>query len=341
MILVWNAVWNLKELPYVLTYSKKRKSKKYKGYVLVLLLCFVLIVYTIHDNNRIIIIQETIPINNLPEEFEGFTILQITDLHERRFGDNQEKLLEAINSVNYDAIVFTGDLLDDPKSTNYEPVYTLLEGISNKEMAFFVPGNTDPESYIIGPDYPEVKDDFVNGMEERGVQLLESVQKVEREEAALYFTYFENSIKIENKKGRNKIKNFAHQQRLHSKLSTLDTLTESDTLIALNHYPIPDAKIDDLKNDEEFVFRNYDLIIAGHYHGGQIRLPFVGALFVPEPYYLGDGLFPPRNRIKGLWDYQGIQQYVSTGLGSSDAISFLKFRFLNPPEMNVLTLTGK
>lgn len=318
-------------------------SKRVRRFFIIIFVVSIisLSIYTYLDNNRIILVQETIPINNLPEEFEGFTILQITDLHERRFGDNQEKLLEVINSVDYDAIVFTGDMLDDPKSKNYEPVYTLLEGISNKDMAFFVPGNTDPESYIIGPDYPKEKDDFVNGMEERGVQLLGSVQKVEREEAALYFTYFENSIKIENNRLRNKIKNSTQQKRLYSELSTLDTLTESDTLIALNHYPIPDAKIDDLKNDEEFVFRNYDLIIAGHYHGGQIRLPFVGALFVPEPYYLGDGLFPPRNRVKGLWDYQGIQQYVSTGLGSSDAISFLKFRFLNPPEINVLTLTGK
>lgn len=309
---------------------------------MVFTVCIILLsIYTIHDNNRIITVQEIISIENLPEEFDGFTILQITDLHERKFGDHQEKLLEAINSVDYDAIVFTGDLLDDPKSTNYEPVYTLLEGIDNKEIAFFVPGNTDPESYILGSDYPKEKDDFVKGLEERGVQLLDSVQTVKRDDAALYFTYFENSIRTKVDQGRSKIKIGPKQQQLLQKLSTLNTLTDSDVLIALNHYPIPDAKIDDLKADEKYTFHNYDLIMAGHYHGGQIRLPIIGALFVPDPYYPWGGLFPPQDRVKGLWNYQRVQQYVSTGLGSSDAIFFLKFRFLNPPEINMLTLRSQ
>ena len=286
-------------------------------------------IYTIYDNNRIITVEQTIQIENLPKNFEGFTILQITDLHERVFGDKQEKLLQAINSHDYDAIVFTGDILDGPESTNYEPFYTLIEGISNKDIALFVPGNRDPQSIILDEGTTLEKDEFITGMEERGVNLLNSVQKVEKGNSTLYFTYFENSIlkrQMNSRKGS--------VSKLQNELSILDTLNESDTLIALNHYPIPDERINYLRSEREFNFRNYDLIIAGHYHGGQIRVPLIGALFVPEQYYLWDGLFPPRDRVKGLWDYQGIKQYVSAGLGSSD----VKFRFLNTPEINVLTL---
>lgn len=301
--------------------------------IILLFLIILLASFTIHENNRITIAEQYVLIDGLPEDLEGFTILQITDLHEKWFGDGQEKLLDAIHSVDYDAIVFTGDMLDDPESKNYAPFYTLIEGISNKEMAFFVPGNTDPESYILGESYPTERDAFIKGMELRGVQLLESVEKVDWGDSSLYFTYVENSLLHGGSREM--------EEELQRELSILDTLQDSDVLIGLNHYPLPDARIDELKVDDLYQFHNYDLIIAGHYHGGQIRLPLLGALFVPEPYYQWDGLFPPRDRVKGLWSYEDTKQYVSTGLGSSDAIPILKFRFLNPPEMNILVLTGK
>lgn len=229
-------------------------------------------------------------------------------------------------------------MLDDPKSNNYEPFYTLIEGISNKEIAFFVPGNTDPQSFILEEDGSLEKDYFIKGMEERGVALLDSVQKVEVGNSHVYFTYYDNSIIKDFPKNTEATE---RQQQLLNELAILDQLKDSDTLIALNHYPSPDAEIDYFQNSKDHNFRSYDLIIAGHYHGGQIRVPLIGALFVPEPWYRWGGVLPPRDRVKGLWEYKGIQQYVSSGLGSSDAIPFMRFRFLNPPEINILTLTGK
>ena len=84
--------------------------------------------------------------------------------------------------------------------------------------------------------------------------------------------------------------------------------------------------------------KEYDLIVVGHYHGGQMRLPLLRALFVPKPWYERKGFSPPQDRVNGLWEFKQIKQYVSIGLGSSNAIPFLKFRLFNPPEMNVLTL---
>ncbi|USK55790.1 metallophosphoesterase [Cytobacillus solani] len=324
------------KLPKSIKANLNSPGIKIRGGITLFLFILILAFYTIYDNNRVITIEQTIQIENLPKDFEGFTILQISDLHERVFGDKQEKLLKVINSHDYDAIVFTGDILDKPSSTNYEPFYTLIEGISNKEIALFVPGNRDPQSFILDEGATLEKGEFIKGMEERGVNLLNSVQKVEKGNSMLYFTYFENSILKGQMKSRKGSIN-----KLQKELSTLDTLNESDILIALNHYPIPDERIDYLRSKREYNFRNYDLIIAGHYHGGQFRVPLIGALFVPEQYYLWGGIFPPRDRVKGLWDYLGIKQYVSAGLGSSDAILFMKFRFLNTPEINVLRLQGK
>lgn len=316
-------------------------SLKKSTYIIVSIIAVLLTGFTIWDNNRIIVVEQSILIDHLLEKLDGFTILQITDLHEKVFGEDQRRLLEKINTINYDAIIFTGDMLNDPLSTNYEPFYKLIEGISNKEVAFFVPGNKDSQSFILKEETSFEKDEFIRGMEERGVKLLDSVYKVEKGDSNLFFTYFENSI-IKERLSKSEEKESKHGveiNRIQKNLTLLDKLTDSKVLIALNHYPLPDEQIDDLKNSDEYEFRNYDLIIAGHYHGGQIRLPIIGALFVPESYYFWDGLFPPQDRVKGLWEYDGIQQYVSTGLGSSDAISFLKFRFLNPPEINVLKLT--
>ncbi|MDQ0217469.1 hypothetical protein ELQ35_06975 [Peribacillus cavernae] len=322
---------------------RKTRAKVVAG---LLFLVAVFMAYTIWDNNRITVVEQEILIKDLPEELEGYSILQVTDLHEKEFGNNQKRLIEAINSIDYDAIAFTGDMLDGSKSKNYQPFYTLIEGIENKDTALFVPGNADPKSYLLHPDQPLEKNAFIKGMEKRGVKFLETLQTTNLGDSSVHFVDFEWSIKdakkeLEVMNGSSKSKNskpyFDHQRQLLDEISTLDDIKEPDLLIALNHYPVVDARIDQLINEIPFTNRNFDLLMAGHYHGGQIRLPLLGALFVPEPWYKRNGLFPPRNRVKGLWKFKQTKQYVSAGLGSSDAIPFLKFRFFNPPEVDVLT----
>ncbi len=84
----------------------------------------------------------------------------------------------------------------------------------------------------------------------------------------------------------------------------------------------------------------YDLVIAGHYHGGQIRLPGYGAFYIPDDSLPRQGLFPPQELASGLYVGNGIQQYVSRGLGASSRITFLKFRLFDTPEVNLIILEG-
>nr|WP_263325097.1 metallophosphoesterase [Neobacillus sp. Marseille-Q6967] len=309
--------------------------------MIVSIVFIILILYIIIDNNRIKIVKQEVIIDNLPEEIDRFTILQITDLHEKEFGKNQDRLIEKINSLSYDVIVFTGDMLKSSNSTNYPPFYKLIEGIKDKDNALFVPGNTDRYSYYLDSAVPYTKSDFIIGMERRGVMLLESIYTVEKGINKVYFTNFE--FLIQNTKSLktdiSSSDNFINQQPLQYEISpSIDNANpDKDILIGLTHYPAVDARLDYLLEDSQYKVRDYDLILAGHYHGGQFRIPFLGAIFIPEGMYPRGGLLPPQDRVKGLWEYRGIKQYVSAGLGSSDAIPFLNFRVFNTPEINLIT----
>ena len=102
--------------------------------------------YNVENNNSINVVNEKIQIENLPKEFEGFTILQITDLHSKSFGGDQEELTELINELKFDMIAITGDM-QNRQDENYEPFITLLKGINNKEEIFYTPGNHGPVAY--------------------------------------------------------------------------------------------------------------------------------------------------------------------------------------------------
>ncbi|MGN7941334.1 metallophosphoesterase [Virgibacillus sp. 6R] len=310
-------------------------------YLILAIFMFVLFLigYTIWDNNRIIVTEEEVLIKDLPQELEGFTILQISDLHEKEFGKNQKKLIELVNSLQYDSLVITGDLLADQNSLNYDPIYMLFEGIRNKEHALFVPGNTDPvKSFNVRKNRSE-KHEFIQGLESRGIKLLDSNYSITKGGSKVYFVDFKKSLQAENNKSE--IGGIEALQLARNDMSILNNLTEQDVLIGLTHYPIVDIQIDQIKANPNMKFHNFDLIMAGHYHGGQIRLPFLGALFVPEPYYKHGGLFPPSDRVKGLWEYRQTKQYVSAGLGSSKAISFLGFRLFNTPEINLISFKNR
>lgn len=307
----------------------------------------ILLLFTVWDNYRISVVSQDVGINQLPRELEGFTILQISDLHEREFGENQKRILKKINAIDYDVIVITGDVLKQPDSTNYDSLYTLLEGIEDKENILYVQGNADPANYEITDTLK--KSPFVEGLEARGVRLLESFDSVTVADEPIYFVNLEMAI-IKNPEQIGQIsgtvKPFhagdllyqSYQSKLWKEMIKKGILDTDNPLIALNHYPVPDLRFDYIEKDPNTSMPDFDLMIAGHYHGGQIRIPLVGALFIPDSWYEPNSFLPPQDRVKGLWEYNGIKQYVSAGLGSSEAIPYLKFRLFNTPEINVITL---
>ena len=265
---------------------------------MLLLLVFIvgIILYSVYDNNRIVLVKEKVEIENLPTSFNNFKILQITDLHGKMFGKNQKNLIDKINSINYDAIAITGDMIDSD-SDDYEPFIKLLEGIENKEYIFYIPGNHGPE--------------FFDKLGDLGCIPLDNPYEIQRGNDKIVLFDFYNNLGF-----RDDIKEY-----------------ENYTTIAITHYPWNDSFYN---NAREHVGK-YDLVIAGHYHGGQIRIPFYGALFIPNINEAG--LFPKQSDISGYNVYGDYKQYISRGLGASKLGSTnLKFRLFNTPEINLITL---
>ena len=122
---------------------------------------------------------------------------------------------------------------------------------------------------------------------------------------------------------------------------SISQIKSTDIQIALSHYPVTSAEMNGATNhdsrDTVFSLRQADLILSGHYCGGQFRLPFLGAVYVP-----GLGSWPDDSLVQGLSMLGGVPQYISPGLGASSIYSWWQsFRFMNQPVVTRLTLTSK
>ena len=99
----------------------------------IVIILVVVVIYNKKVNNSIKVVEEAIIIENLPDEFKDFKILQITDLHSKEFGEDNIYLINLINSIDYDIIIFTGDMANTGEE-NYSAFYNLVKGIDRKSV---------------------------------------------------------------------------------------------------------------------------------------------------------------------------------------------------------------
>ena len=305
-------------------------KKTYKKLILIALLLIIgfSICYNVVINNRVKVVEQTIEVDNLPEEFEGFTILQISDLHNKRFGNNQEDLIKIINSLNYDIIGICGDMKNLGEDDN-SAFIDLLKGIENKENVFYTPGNHGPFVYEDVTEFKSVVFTFKPAkndksklteegklLQDLGVKFLDEAYSIKRGDKTLWITellYLNDLKEITNNKYK-----------------------DGDINIAITHYPMSKNSYEGNGSER---LAQYDLVLAGHYHGGQWRVPFFGAVFIPDLNQ--SGLFPSKERVSGLTTWGGVNQYVTKGLGAGNEIMGLKFRLFNQPEINLIKLTKR
>lgn len=191
--------------------------------------------------------------DRVPTSFDGVKILQISDLHDATFGDNQEKLVKKVKKTDPDLIFITGDLIDSNRY-NLDQSLELVRQIVDLAPIYYVTGNHE----IATNDIENIK----NSLTELGVNVLSNEEQI-----------------IEHK-GED-IRIIGIEDPLNGILvnEALSQFEENDLFtLVLSHRP---------ETFQDYVDYKMDVVFSGHAHGGQFRLPGLGGLVAP-----GQGLFP-------------------------------------------------
>lgn len=260
--------------------------------VLVLFLAIIVQVYM--DTNDFQVVEVQFQTRKVPSGSE-LRILQISDLHNKIFGKDNEPLVEAIHQANADIIVITGDLIDR-RTQDLGPVLSLADRITAKHpQVYFITGNHENANPL--------RQKLLDGLTARGVIVLDN-RNVEIMVRGVTFTLAGvgdgSLMKLDE---------------------AFDGIDLDDYTILLSHRPDIVVRYGDVPAD---------LILSGHTHGGQVRLPFIGAIYAPN-----QGWFPKLD--KGTYRIAGERYlYIDSGLGTSH----LPIRFLNKSQMSLIKIVG-
>ena len=250
------------------------------------------------EPNQLVVHQETITISRWPRKLDGLKIVAISDIHAGSPFSNEKKLSQIVtlaNALNPDLIVLLGDYMvrdrfyRDPMPP--EAIAAGLQGLKASLGVYAVLGNHD--WYFDGP---RVR----SALESKGIKVLDNeVFEVKSGSADFWLAGLADA--------------WTRPQNIAGTVSQVPT---GSPVIAITHNP------------DSFVAlpSSVSLLLAGHTHGGQVNLPFVGRLVVPSNY--------GQRFAAGHIEENGKHLFVTTGVGTS----ILPLRFRVPPEIAVVTL---
>lgn len=260
------------------------------------------------QNNGLVVTKMEYKNDRIPGGFQEYRIVQVSDLHNKEFGQGNAHLLDKLRECQPDIIVVTGDLIDS-RNTNITVAVRCTEQMSEIAPVYYVPGNHEYNS----GQYAALKEELVAA----GATVLDNsglILEREGDQIALmgladtaFFEYSNDYMAGSND-------TFARE------VADLATEYQGMFTILLSHRP---EKI------KLYAHQNIDLVFSGHAHGGQFRLPLLGGLVAPD-----QGLFP--KYTSGLYELDGTGMVVSRGLGNS----IVPLRIFNRPELVVVKLSG-
>lgn len=263
---------------------------------------------TVWQNVNIKITRYHIYSNHLPTAFDDFRIVLLSDIHSRNFGLNQKSLITRVKKMRPDIILVSGDWVD----SKHGEVATCVEQaklLRQISPVWAIYGNHEIRRIR------KTGDDIIHGqLSDAGVKFLHtSGTRIERGNAYLNLIGIEDDIQISE-----------HARKKKHIASTKSMLKR------VMHGILPDEFTILMAHHPEFlnVYSSHpiDLVVSGHAHGGQVRIPFIGGLVAP-----GQGIFP--RYTSGKHNQNNTQMVVSRGLGGWKPI-----RIFNQPEIVVMTL---
>lgn len=255
--------------------------------------------YTKYNVNTLEVTKYVVENKKVPKEFDGYNIVQISDLHSKLFGENNKKLIQKIKSLNPDIVVVTGDLIDG-ENNNYNVALDFMKEISKLYRVYYIIGNHEQKS-LIKKYKDEYKDyfnklhqiDFVN-LDNNKVEIVKGDSNINLYGLTVPYSCYK--YLFDNQETTSIDIDF-----LEEKLGKVD---REQFNILLAHTP--------------FYFDEYekwgaDLTLCGHVHGGIVRLPLVGGLLST------DRKFFPKYDL-GEYIKNKSTMIVSKGLGGSKVL---------------------
>jgi predicted MPP superfamily phosphohydrolase len=227
----------------------------------------------------------------------------ISDLHSTIFGKDQSKLIDKIKKQNPDLIVLTGDIFDD--IVPHDGTKLLLTGINGISPIYYVTGNHEFWSRRVGELREELKSYGV-------IILSDEYKKIEIKDNEIIIAGIDDPDKK-----LYETPDYDQNKVMETQFRELDDLPAYKILLA--HRP------ERIKYYQKFSF---NLILSGHAHGGQVRLPpILNGLYAPH-----QGFFP--KYVGGLYQYDNSTHIISRGL----SINPLVPRIFNPPELVLIII---
>ena len=270
--------------------------------MIILVMISIIVSWVIWGNLSVETSRSIVTSKDLPEAFDKFTIAHISDLHNAEYGKDNEKLIDILKAESPDIIAITGDLIDSDH-TDLEVAVSFAQQAVKIAPCYFVTGNHEA---WIGPRYEELK----TSLENAGVTVLQD-EAVELDHGGACI-----QLIGANDPAFSEQDSFLSESILETKLSQIDI---SDGFsILLSHRP---------EYFNVYQNKNIDLVLSGHAHGGQFRLPFLGGVIAP-----GQGLFPKYDA--GAYTENGTTMIVSRGIGNS----IIPVRINDRPEIVIIEL---
>lgn len=279
---------------------RRRRHKRWK-WLLLPVAAVLLVLFFLWQQNGIVTETYSISSSHLPDAFDGLRIVQLSDVHGKEFGKNNEALLKAVADLEPDLIAITGDLID--QEAQFSMVPALAKGLSAIAPTYYVTGNHEWAVRRV----KELK----TLLTECGVTVLTNDYVLLEEDGQAIAV-----AGIDDPNGpADQITGPELMERIRTEQGDVYTvlLSHRDTV-------------------ETYATWAYDLVLCGHGHGGIFRIPILDQGLLSSDRTL----FPKYDG--GVFSFpSGVSCVVSRGLGSN-TVPFHAFRLFNRPDLPLIVL---
>ncbi len=304
-LISWVVIADLLKLASRLHSSIESKVDRWYSHfiIAVFVLVFIFVGLKMHNNTTQIVAEtQTIPVKEIPQPLKDFKIVHISDIQGDEYTGRQDiaRYIQKVNKLNPDLIIFTGDLI----SYGTDFIAMAARELGKATATYGTVAVVGDHDYWAGTDTVE------KALEKQGISLLRD----------------ENySIRLDS------VNSFVVTgvTEVYSKASSpnvVDSLTRNTADPQLKVFASHQVDKHLVKSAQQ---NNYDLMLAGHTHGGQIRIPFMGMSFSAaerETKY-----------VSGLYQEGALPIHINNGLG----FTLGPVRYGAPPTVTLLRLYKK